>query len=59
MGESEDQFRFLSDAEFSQLDVKAKAAYLVRASQEIEMRQRTVRAQLENLSMQQTPPRKP
>jgi hypothetical protein len=52
MGEGESGFRFLSDAEFERLDVKAKALYLVRASQEIEMRQRAMRAQLESLSNQ-------
>ena len=60
MTQGDDQFRFLGDAEFNQLDVKAKATYLVRASQEIEMRQRALRMQLESLSLQQgIDPKKP
>ena len=42
-------FRFLSDWEFSELSSKDKAAYLSRASQELEQRQRVLKAQIQML----------
>ena len=39
-------FRFLSDREFLMLSVKERAAYLSRASQELEARQKVLRDQL-------------
>lgn len=48
MGEENkrEPFRFLSDWEFSELTSKDKAAYLSRASQELEQRQRLLREQM-------------
>jgi hypothetical protein len=44
-----EQFRFLSDWEFNELSGKDKAAYLSRASQELEQRQRAFKAQIQML----------
>jgi hypothetical protein len=51
MGEENkrEPFRFLSDWEFSELTSKDKAAYLSRASQELEQRQRALKAQIQTL----------
>jgi hypothetical protein len=38
-------FRFLTDAEFFRLDERERVAYLVRAQQEVQERQRVLRAQ--------------
>jgi hypothetical protein len=46
MAEAEPPFRFLSDEEFLMLSVKERAAYLSRASQELEARQKLLREQL-------------
>ena len=45
----ESPFRFLSDKEFLTLSVKERAAYLSRASQELEARQKLLRDQLQLL----------
>jgi len=47
----EAQFRFLTDAEFRELDVTQKAAYLARASQELERRQRALRAHARSMQL--------
>jgi hypothetical protein len=44
--EGEKPFRFLTDTEFAKLEPKAKASYLVRASLELEERQRVLRTQI-------------
>ena len=49
MGEEEPAFRFLSDVEFLALSVRERAAYLSRASQELEARQKLLREQLQLL----------
>ena len=49
MGE-EKPFRFLTDAEFAKLAAREKAMYLVRASQELDERQRTLREQIFRLA---------
>ena len=48
-------FRFLSNDEFLSLSEKDKAIYLNLASQEIELRQRTLREQMHNLVKEQPP----
>ena len=53
MGEQEKPFRFLSDDEFRHLGAREKAAYLVRAQQELGERQQKLRAQLDDLIKQQ------
>lgn len=53
MGEEEQHFRFLSDAEFQRLGVKQKALYLVRAQQELEEKQRILREQVKDLIRKQ------
>lgn len=42
----EQPFRFLSDEEFLALAIRERAAYLSRASQELETRQNIIREQL-------------
>jgi hypothetical protein len=42
---SERRFRFLSDAEFFRLDDHERVAYIVKAQQELEERQRVLREQ--------------
>ena len=46
MAEVEPPFRFLSDEEFLGLSIRDRAAYLSRASQELEARQKLLREQL-------------
>jgi len=46
MAEVEPPFRFLSDEEFLALSIRDRAAYLSRASQELEARQKLLREQL-------------
>ena len=46
MAEIEPPFRFLSEEEFLALSVSDRAAYLSRASQELEARQKLIRDQL-------------
>ena len=53
MGEEQRPFRFLADEEFRRLDAKQKAAYLVRAQQELAERQQKLRDQLSDLVKQQ------
>ena len=53
MGEEQRSFRFLTDDEFGRLASKEKAAYLVRAQQELAERQLTLREQLKDLIKQQ------
>ena len=53
MGEEEKPFRFLSDEEFRRLGAREKAAYLVRAQQELGERQQKLREQLTDLVKQQ------
>jgi hypothetical protein len=53
MGEEEKPFRFLADEEFRRLGAREKAAYLVRAQQELAERQRRLREQLKDLMKQQ------
>ena len=45
-------FRFLTHEQFAQLDVKAKALYLIRAQQEIENQQDILRCHRERLTAQ-------
>ena len=49
MAKDEPPFRFLSDQEFLALSVGQRAAYLSRASQELEARQNLLREQLQLL----------
>ena len=49
MAEAEPPFRFLSDEEFLALSNSDRAAYLSRASQELEARQKLLREQLQVL----------
>ena len=49
MTTEEEPFRFLKDEEFLALSVVERAAYLSRASQELEARQRLLRGQLDVL----------
>ena len=53
MGEEQRPFRFLTDDEFRRLGAKEKAAYLVRAQQELAEHQLTLREQLKDLMKQQ------
>jgi hypothetical protein len=53
MGEGEKLFRFLADEEFRRLGSREKAAYLVRAQQELAERQQKLREQLTDLMKQQ------
>lgn len=53
MGEDKDPFRFLSDAEFKALDLRERTLYLARASQELELRQKWLRAQLQKVREEQ------
>ena len=53
MGGEQKPFRFLADEEFRRLDAKAKAAYLVRAQQELGEQQQKLREQLKDLVKQQ------
>ena len=53
MGEEQKPFRFLTDEEFRRLESKQKAAYLVRAQQELAERQQKLRDQLSDLVKQQ------
>ena len=53
MGEEHKSFRFLSNGEFQGLTTKEKAVYLVRAQQELEERQRILRAQVQELIRKQ------
>jgi hypothetical protein len=46
MADAEPPFRFLSDEEFLALSNTERAAYLSRASQELEARQKLLREQL-------------
>ena len=46
MAEGEAPFHFLSDQEFLTLSVSDRAAYLSRASQELEARQQLLREQV-------------
>lgn len=48
-GESKESFRFLGDAEFAALSMKAKAIYLARASHELEALRHQVRHQMNRL----------
>ena len=48
-------FRFLSDSEFAKLSPKDKAAYLATAAQELDIRQRKLREQMQLLSKEQQP----
>ena len=50
MGEEKPPFRFLSEAEFQQLDANERVAYLIRASDEIDLRQREFRDQVQSLT---------
>jgi len=52
MGEEQGTFRFLSDGEFQRLASREKAAYLVRAQQELADRQLKLREQLQDLMKQ-------
>ena len=52
MGEEQRTFRFLADAEFQRLASREKAAYLVRAQQELADRQLKLREQLKDLMKQ-------
>jgi hypothetical protein len=49
MAEEALPFRFLSDQEFLALSVPERAVYLSRASQELEVRQKLLREQLQLL----------
>lgn len=53
MGEEQSPFRFLTDEQFRRLGPKDKAAYLVRAQQELAEQQLTLREQLKDLIKQQ------
>jgi predicted RNA-binding Zn ribbon-like protein len=53
MGEEQRTFRFLADDEFQRLASRDKAAYLVRAQQELAERQLKLREQLKDLMKQQ------
>jgi hypothetical protein len=53
MGEEQKSFRFLTDDEFQRLASREKAAYLVRAQQELADRQLKLREQLQDLVKQQ------
>jgi hypothetical protein len=53
MGEEQKSFRFLTDDEFRRLASREKAAYLVRAQQELADRQLKLREQLQDLVKQQ------
>jgi hypothetical protein len=50
MQEENPPFRFLSGAEFEQLDANGRVAYLIRASDEIDLRQREFREQVKSLT---------
>ena len=52
MGEEQAVFRFLADDEFKRLGSREKAAYLVRAQQELAERQLKLREQLKDLMKQ-------
>ena len=52
MGEEQRTFRFLADDEFKRLGSREKAAYLVRAQQELADRQLKLREQLQDLMKQ-------
>ena len=52
MGEEQGSFRFLTDGEFQRLVSREKAAYLVRAQQELADRQLKLREQLKELMKQ-------
>jgi hypothetical protein len=52
MGEEKGTFRFLADEEFQRLASREKAAYLVRAQQELADRQLKLREQLGELMKQ-------
>lgn len=52
MGEEQAVFRFLADDEFRRLGPREKAAYLVRAQQELAERQLKLREQLKDLMKQ-------
>ena len=49
MEEEKPPFRFLSEAEFLALGADERVAYLVRASDEIDLRQREFREQVKRL----------
>ena len=49
MGDEEKPFRFLTDDDFRRLGSREKAAYLVRAQQELAERQQKLRDQLKDL----------
>jgi hypothetical protein len=51
----EQPFRFLTNDQFMALAAKERASYLSRAAQEIETRQRLIRAQMELLNKQKPP----
>lgn len=51
----EQPFRFLSDEEFFALTLKQRAAYLVRASDELEKRQQLIREQIKRVREISTP----
>jgi hypothetical protein len=53
VGEEQSPFRFLTDEQFRRLGPKDKAAYLVRAQQELAEQQLTLREQLKDLIKQQ------
>ncbi len=53
MGEEQSPFRFLTDEQFRRLGAKEKAAYLVRAQQELAEQQLMLRQQLKDLMKQQ------
>jgi hypothetical protein len=47
--ESTTPFRFLSEAEYTELSVKEKAEYLSRVAQELEARKKVLREQMAQL----------
>jgi hypothetical protein len=49
MQQKKDPFRFLDTGEFLTLPERERAVYLARASQEIEVRQRVLREQMQQL----------
>ena len=53
MGEEQSPFRFLTDEQFRRLGSREKAAYLVRAQQELAEQQLTLREQLKDLMKQE------